>query len=304
MKNRACVLAAVLLLLSVTGGCTIGGYFVDYMYSGAITESPLLNKRVVVEVTDYGLTEGRNTHGWAYGLIPLMPFGWQVIASPETFVHGSERVQHGFLLEIEKAEMLEAENRTDEIDRDDLHTAIENLKEDYYPFDLGYEMVAVVAYDLYESNLFRDINFLYLGEYFDPFEESVLRYRPEVKIAIEVVEMKWSRYPTFYGLSFAGAAGWLVGFPVSFGKCRMELFVEVLDVSGEEPEPLWDSDYSAEVSCTEWLFYNWRASRAWANALEDVMIRLRRDLKENIPDFERQMAGLEDEDEEEEDWEE
>jgi hypothetical protein len=262
MLMRFCIVPVILAFFTASG-CASNFYFEDYSYGDAEVEKPLLAYPVAVEVSALSLRETADTNGWAFGLIPLMPCGWQAIESPESLMHGYRKVRHG--------------QWRDETEPDDA--------EEYYPYELGLDLAETIQYDLKSSNLFRDVRFVYEGTFCAYGEDDVARYYPAILFSIEVAEMTWYRYPTFYGLSMAGALGWVIGLPVSYGTCRLVLDVEAVDVKHDET--LWEKEYVAEPVCVEWIYSNWG----------------------NIPEFDRKMAEFErkleeekKEDEPEDEW--
>ncbi|TET39364.1 MAG: hypothetical protein E3J72_00615 [Planctomycetota bacterium] len=284
MLMRFCIVPVVLAFFAAAPGCAPNFYFAGYAYGGAEVDSPLLGYQVAVEVSALGIREAADTNGWAFGLIPLMPCGWQAFKSPESLMHSYRKVRHS--------------QWRDKTEPDDAEV--------YYPYELGLDLAETIQYDLKSSNLFRDVRFAYEGKYCAYGEKDVERYYPAVLFSIEVAEMTWYRYPTFYGVSMAGAIGWVIGLPVSYGTCRLVLEVEAVDVKHDET--LWEKEYVAEPICVEWIYSNWGAGKSWCAALKQIMTEMRGDLVENIPEFERKMAEFEreaekeSEEESEDDW--
>jgi len=275
MLIRLCIVTAIFTVALAATGCAPGYYFRDFVCEDQEVDVPLLRFPTVVEVLVSGLGEPTNTSTWAYGLIPLMPCGWQTIKSPEDLMHGYYRVKH-------QASLEESEGWEDD---------------DYIPYDLAWDIAETIQYDLYSSNIFGDIRFIDEGIYSHWDEDDVEKYYPRLLLSIEVNEMTWQRHPTFYGLSVAGALGWVMGLPVSYGTCRLVLEVEAVDVA--QDSTLWDKEYVAEVRCVEWIYSNWGAGKSWCAALKQIMTEMRGDLIEEIPEFEREMIRFEREAEDE-----
>jgi len=275
MSSRKIFSAAFALLLAFASGCSPGGYFHHVQSGGQLVTVPLMPKRAAIAVSDTGLAEGGATSGWAYGLIPLMPFGRQTFESPEALIHGFESGRH--------VPYLEAQDAPDSPPPD-------GFDPDYVPYDLAWEMADTIQRDLAASNLFSELRYEYDGKYYTAESKSPLPYyTPEFKLDIEVKEMTWSRHPSFYGLSMGGAALWVLGLPVSYGTCRMVLAVEAVDVAGDEL--LWDKEYAVEAPCAEWLYWNWGADKSWSEALAKILAELRLDLKQNLPGMANKMTG-------------
>jgi len=106
------------------------------------------------------------------------------------------------------------------------------------------DLADTVVADLRAAGIAR--RFVFAGE-------SLPGLAPESSCTLQVTftEGVYHRYLTLYGVSFAGAFLWFVGFPTSYGSTDLGLRAELLDPTGA---PLGSEHFTGSESAIEWLY--------------------------------------------------
>ena len=107
---------------------------------------------------------------------------------------------------------------------------------------------------------------------------------PTYELKLTLDEGIYHRNSTLYGISFAGALFWIIGFPSSYGSAELALTAELFDPDGKS---LGQQGFRAKSGATEWIY------RPAPQAYSPAMPRAYREISPQLREFvSRALGGL------------